>query len=171
MQDCAENLDDARELLKLWQRRSRRNQKAHYAMALQLTNQTKSFTTLVAITSAAMSVLAIIYAKYPPPAWGFLILAGLGVGSTALAALQSTRRLAELAARHHSAGVAYGAALRRIAQALALPLPGREKTDSLLTGIREALDAIPESAPEVSPKIWKLTAGHLTPDETTSGES
>lgn len=81
----------------------------------------------------------------------------LGLASLAagvLAALQTFLKFAERAEKHREAGARYGALLKELEQAAALP-PTTESLGSWCSSFRERWDAVSLESPTVPTSIWR----------------
>lgn len=159
----ATNLSDAAQLLCLWRDRVRTNQKTHYNQADRLTRRARWWNAAAAVLSASIGVLILVTARYDTPAWMHFVTGGLSILSAAIATINASQKPAELAAQHHAGGAAYGAVLRQIEEALALPPQTEEAMRTLIKELREKLDAIPITAPTIPGYLWPKLPRELTP--------
>lgn len=152
------------ELLALWSHRQRYNQKAHYFMSEKLGRKAFWFGVITALFSGSVGLLLILKARFNMPDYVVQVAAGVSILSSVIGAIVTSAKWSEKASQHHAAGAAYGAALRRIHQTIALPPPSQGDFQKAITEIREAIDAIPSTAPGIPTKIWKKVPKELTPD-------
>jgi hypothetical protein len=155
------------ELLALWSHRQRCNQKAHYFMSEKLGQNAFWSGVITALFSGAVGLLLILKARFNMPDSIVQVAAGVSILSSVIGTIVTSAKWSEKASQHHAAGAAYGAALRRIQQTLAVPPSSQEDLQKALTEIREAIDAIPSTAPGIPTKIWKKVPKELTPDNDT----
>jgi len=149
--------------LGLWQRRARESQKAHYRMALRCRRRSSGFAAGGAGIAAAIGVLVLLSARYQFPDWAKIVIAALSLIGAGLATIQGVLKPAEDSEKHHNGGLKYGAVIREIASATAIPPRNRSEAEERLKHIREMLDAIPGEAPAIPQRVWR-NLGPLTPD-------
>ncbi len=151
------------ELLQLWRHRQRLNQRAHYLMAEKCSRLAFSFGVASAIVSGAVGILILMAVRYDPPVWLRVTIGCLSILGAVVAATATLAKWSEKAAQHHAAGVAYGAILRRLEEALVLLPTSDEAMKLMLDELRKDIDAIPTKAPHVPKKVWQTLPAELTP--------
>lgn len=151
------------DLLRLWQHRVRYNQRGHYEMAVRLHRQARAFSLIATTIAAATGVLVLLSVRYEAPDWLKIVVAASSLVGAGIAAIQGAWKPAELGAQHHVAAAEYGAALRLIDATLSMPPRDREEAASVLTVIREKLDAISPKAPAIPRQVWESLPPELTP--------
>jgi hypothetical protein len=79
----------------------------------------------------------------------------ISVLAAILAGLQTFLRFGERSEKHRAIGAQYGSVRRRIEVVRALLPERRGAVDDFLNRLRETLDSLAESAPDVPPRVWK----------------
>lgn len=142
---------DAEDLLRRWLMRARMSQNSHYRAAIRLEREGR----LLGVPAAVLSTIVgttVFAALQKSIEIRIQIAIGLiSVLAAVLTALQTFLAPGEKAARHRSAAARYGAIRRRIELLLA---SGVSSSDSGIERIREILDSVAESAPEIPQSVW-----------------
>jgi hypothetical protein len=153
------------ELLEHWARRQRSNQLSHYHMAEVAGRRAFWFSVTSATISGVVGFLILIAVRYDPPLWLRLALGCLSILGAVVAAVAASAKWGDKATQHHAAGAAYGAVLRRIQEALAVPPESDEAMRSLLQELRKEIDAVPMKAPPIPDRVWRRMRTKLTPED------
>ena len=152
------------DLLKAWRRRSRLNQKAHYAMVHRAEFRAFWFGVTSAVISGVVGLLILFAEKTAAPAWVSLGAGAFSIVASVITAIATSGKWSEKAAQHHAAGAAYGNVHRKLESAVAMPPSSEEAMALLIEEIRKELEGIPMSAPSIPDSVWKRLPAELTPE-------
>ncbi|MET7329494.1 SLATT domain-containing protein [Nonomuraea sp. NPDC005650] len=147
---------DASVLLSAWFRRARESQLSHYAAAADCASSNRWLGIPSVVFSAAAGTTLFATAQNPNTSMMVQIAAGFVVlVAGALSALQTFLGLSERADKHLATGAAYGV-IRREMEQLQVLRPARiEDLRSALADIRQRLDDISATAPNVPGRVWR----------------
>lgn len=154
-------------LLLRWRSRARKNQQAHYRMAIRLERTAWTSGAISAILSAAVTVLVVFAAKVQPSTKLSIATLVISILVTTITTISISSKWSDKASQHHAAAVEYGKVFRKIEQTLANPAEIQGDAGGTLKLIREKLDRIPSEAPAIPPRIWKRLPEELTPEKPT----
>jgi hypothetical protein len=152
------------ELLAIWHRRVRLNQRAHYELEGRAEKKARLSGMASAVLSAAVTILVLLAAKTTPSAWLSIVTVGLSIAVTAITTITTSAKWSERASQHHAVAVEYGKIVRKIEELLACPDSLNPDARDTLKMLREKMDRIPGEAPPVPRKLWSALPKELTPD-------
>ncbi len=158
------------DLLELWRHRQRSNQRANYQMAERSASRSFWFGVASAVISGAVGFLILIAVRYDPPVWLRVTIGCLSIIGAVIAAVATSAKWSEKAAQYHGAGAAYGAVLRRIEEALALPPQSDDAMRVVVQELRKEIDAIPMKAPPIPRRMWETLPPELTPSKNSEAQ-
>jgi hypothetical protein len=166
-----ESSDDwtaAEKLLADWTRRARESQFCHYEAALYFgyLNYAIGIPVVILTCLVGTTVYATLQKSVSVPVQ--LTVGAISVLAAVLAGLQTFLRFGERAEKHRTLGAQYGSVRRRVEMIKALSPERRGAINDFLNDVRETLDALAESAPDVPPRVWGRAAKKLRRNEVDS---
>ena len=142
-------------LLEDWKRRARESQFCHYEAAKYFSrlNYVLGIPVVILTSLVGTTVYATLQKSVAVPLQ-------IGVGAISmlaaiLAGLQTFLRFGERAEKHRTLGAQYGTIRRQLEVNRVLSAERRGAIEDFLKSLRETLDALAQSAPDVPPRIWK----------------
>lgn len=149
------NINDSKILLERWRTNCLRSQIANYRAASKYSrkNYYLGIPTIILAAAVGTSVFATIGSNVESTIIK-LIVGGVSVLASVLAALQTFLKWGELASKHRTTAAEYGSIKRQLDQALAMDPNGNSVQDSQLTEIRTQMDTLSRETPEVPESIW-----------------
>lgn len=149
--------DKTTDLLVRWRRNCLRSQVANYKAATLYSrnNYWLGIPTIVLAAVVGTSVFSTIGSNVDD-VWGKIVVGGISLLASVLAALQTFLKWGELAAKHRSTGAEYGSIKRQLDQMLAMNERGGLPEEPEVTAIRSQMDTLARETPEVPEKIWSV---------------
>jgi SMODS and SLOG-associating 2TM effector domain family 4 len=152
--------DRNRELLAQWKQEILVCHKAHFRAAALMQQRNRGFGIPVIILSAVAGTTVFGTLESSPELWVKILVGFLSVAAAVLARLQTFLKYGELAEKHNTASLKYGALQREVEEMEAkADMPG-----DYVSSVRTRWTAIDSESPSISPKLFdKIETGILTP--------
>ncbi|AUI67830.1 SLATT domain-containing protein [Beggiatoa leptomitoformis] len=144
------------ELLQQWRSRAQMAQYSHFATAnyLRKLHYFLGIPSIIFSTIVGTSVFASLN-EDSTSTYLRLIVGVISVLAAGLSGMQTFLRFEERAERHHLGGTQYGAVAREIEQFLFFRSCSSDEAMKFLNKIRENMDRLAESSPEIPQDIWE----------------
>lgn len=161
---------DAEAIIAVWYRRARESQFAHYKAADRCTRLSRRLGVPSVLLCAAAGTTLFATLENDGSAPSLRLVVGLvTLLAGALTGLQTFLGLPELANKHRSAAASYGAIRREIEQWQSLPPTTRSAVKSAMESIRNRLDDVALSVPDVPERAWKDAQRDISHTDRPSG--
>lgn len=159
--DSPEEWAAAEDILKDWGRRAKESQFCHYEAAKHFArlHYAMGIPVVVLTSLVGTTVYATLQKVVTTPIQ--ITIGAISVLSAILAGMQTFLRFGERAEKHRTLGAQYGAIRRHLEMLKALSVERRGPIEDFLNHIRESLDSLAQSAPDVPPRVWKRAEGKL----------
>ena len=147
-----------RALLTDWHERVRDAQHGHNESAKRFERRNEQLGVPVIVLTALIGTTVFATLQKEVDLRIKIAVGSISILATILSSLQTFKKYAERAERHHMSGIDYGTLRREMEQDLAVPEERLGADPSRTLGyFREKLDALSRNSPHVPPDIWRAT--------------
>lgn len=159
--DLSQAWTSAEALLSDWARRARESQFCHYEAAKYFSRIHYRMGVPVVVLTSLVGTTVYATLEKSVSVRVQLAVGAISVLAAVLAGLQTFLRFGERAEKHRTLGAQYGSIRRRLEMIKALSPERRGPIEDFLNNLRENLDSLAQSAPDVPPRIWKRAEDKL----------